>query len=282
MSPDTMSALFPDRPMRPLPKRRLRERLASDVADNIVYPPVPPTSTPLFQYPYNTASPDVHRYPSVGSGDDVAQIVYKDELDGLGEHQTMLAESTGSNVRWVPIPSSRDLDLDIAARRGAGRGGRQSAQALESSAASSVDGYETFENSNNKKKRKIPTLNESGIGSGGGGMHSINDLNTGAMSGSGSGYGDGGGDGEPGYSSGYVTVGGSGVAGPGRGRYGRSRSMRSPLRPLADTTNTLAGRHSRRRPTAQWAAPSPGKFGDFVAPQFLARNCLRLEWRCVL
>lgn len=115
-------------------------------------------------------------------------------------------------------------------------------------------------------------------------MHSINDLNTGAMSLAGSGYGDGGGggaggggvgdvDGSSPYAVGYAAA-SAGVAGPGRGRYGRSKNIRSPLRPLTDTTNNPTGRHSRRRPTAQWAPPTPGKFDQarsrtccFLAPK---------------
>src|SRR3979411_588784 len=53
LSPDPMSSIYPDRPIRPLPKRRLRERLSPDVAESIKYPPAPKTTTPLFYHPYN-------------------------------------------------------------------------------------------------------------------------------------------------------------------------------------------------------------------------------------
>ena len=51
MSPDTASSLFPDRPIRPLPKRRLREKLSPEIADTIKYPPSTHEATPLFYYP---------------------------------------------------------------------------------------------------------------------------------------------------------------------------------------------------------------------------------------
>ncbi|KAJ0371899.1 hypothetical protein COL154_000585 [Colletotrichum chrysophilum] len=51
MSPESVSSLFPQRPIRPLPKRRLRERLSPDVADSIEYPPANQNSSPLFYYP---------------------------------------------------------------------------------------------------------------------------------------------------------------------------------------------------------------------------------------
>ena len=51
MSPDTVSSLFPERPIRPLPKRRLRERLSPEVADAIKYPASTLDNVPLFYYP---------------------------------------------------------------------------------------------------------------------------------------------------------------------------------------------------------------------------------------
>ena len=65
MSADTTSSLFPDRPIRPLPKRRLRERLSPQVADSIQYPPAPQALTPLFSYPYTLR--DEKEDPGFGS-----------------------------------------------------------------------------------------------------------------------------------------------------------------------------------------------------------------------
>ena len=41
------SSVYPDRPIRPLPKRPLRSRLSQEAADSILYPPAPP-ATQLF------------------------------------------------------------------------------------------------------------------------------------------------------------------------------------------------------------------------------------------
>uniref|UniRef100_A0A8H7TU31 Uncharacterized protein n=1 Tax=Bionectria ochroleuca TaxID=29856 RepID=A0A8H7TU31_BIOOC len=60
MSSDTMPNLFPDRPIRPLPKRRLRERLSPQVAESIKYPPSMLNSVPLFQYPCSSKEEETH------------------------------------------------------------------------------------------------------------------------------------------------------------------------------------------------------------------------------
>ena len=53
MSPESSAASnpFPERPIRPLPKRRLRERLSPEVAESIRYPPASQPTAPLFYYP---------------------------------------------------------------------------------------------------------------------------------------------------------------------------------------------------------------------------------------
>src|SRR5579862_2411484 len=60
-SADTTSSVYPNRPIRPLPKRRLRSRLAPDIAETILYPPAPSTTTPLFYFPYSYADPGYAR-----------------------------------------------------------------------------------------------------------------------------------------------------------------------------------------------------------------------------
>ncbi|KAK7984067.1 hypothetical protein PG989_011469 [Apiospora arundinis] len=53
MSTESVSSIYPDRPIRPLPKRRMRDRLSSEELDTINYPPSPQNNVPLFDYPYN-------------------------------------------------------------------------------------------------------------------------------------------------------------------------------------------------------------------------------------
>lgn len=51
--PDTPSPVFPERLIRPLPKRPLRARLSQEAQDSILYPPAPESSSPIFYSPYN-------------------------------------------------------------------------------------------------------------------------------------------------------------------------------------------------------------------------------------
>ena len=112
------------------------------------------------------------------------------------------------------------------------------------STASSIDGYESFENTNNKKKRKIPAPGNAG-------GHSSNlstdlanmDIASGVEP-------DGtGSSAEQYYGSGSsaipVTGSGTGISGAGRGRYGRSGKGTSQLRPLGASTNGLNAFASR-------------------------------------
>jgi len=117
------------------------------------------------------------------------------------------------------------------------------------STTSSIDGYDSFENTNNKKKRKIPTPGDSSLN----GVHLLND-----MAGMGISASDD-------YVKDVVNVApayqGSlqGISGPGRGRYGRMRNGRSPLRTLSDTSNNWGnGRTKQRQP--QWPLASKSHF----------------------
>ncbi|KAJ5176647.1 uncharacterized protein N7482_002524 [Penicillium canariense] len=52
-APDTPSPVYPDRLIRPLPRRTLRSRLSIDAADTIHYPPTPrhPRSSTVSETP---------------------------------------------------------------------------------------------------------------------------------------------------------------------------------------------------------------------------------------
>ncbi|KAL3468616.1 hypothetical protein BJX64DRAFT_246397 [Aspergillus heterothallicus] len=156
-APDTPSPVYPDRLIRPLPKRPLRSRLSSDTADSILYPPAPP-ATQLF-------------YGALSNGDVVNESeVYVQQGDGRDQ----------SPDRDNHIPYDNGVDLDsgdedgpVVVRRSAGfRGSSLSPtpsgvqhQTLPingkgqptKSSPTAPDGYDAFENTNNKKKRKIPT-----------------------------------------------------------------------------------------------------------------------------
>lgn len=111
---------------------------------------------------------------------------------------------------------------------------------LPPGSTSSADGYESFENTNNKKKRKIPVSGSAGhhgnltaemasmgISTHGGDAAHDGDSNVGQYYGSGS-------------SAMPAPGSGTGISGAGRGRYGRSAARSShERRPLGASTSSL-------------------------------------------
>lgn len=249
MSPDASSP-YPDRPIRPLPKRRLRERLSPDVAETIRYPPAPKTSTPLFYHPYNPREENganglvESQHPSERERADEIERNYisrrhVEELDSEDDEAAYRsriyprhsADNTGRSFRYVQKPDSKHPKAHPPG-----------------SAASSADGYDSFENTNNKKKRKIPTPGDSNLN----GVHLSSDI-AGAV-----GPEDLGEDvGAGAYQSvGASSGGGQGISGPGRGRYGRVRNGRSPLRTLSDTSSNWGNGRTAKQRQPQWSPSS--------------------------
>lgn len=154
-APDTPSPVYPDRLIRPLPKRTLRSRLPSDAAESMSYPPAPP-ATQLF---YGACADNGANDPKVY----VQQTVDAEAHDLNGELDNHTYEN---GVEF----ESGDEDGPVVVRRSAGFRGSLSpststaAQGYPSSvdgsqmkSSAGPDGYDAFENTNNKKKRKIPT-----------------------------------------------------------------------------------------------------------------------------
>ncbi|KAI9372552.1 hypothetical protein BJX61DRAFT_435686 [Aspergillus egyptiacus] len=157
-APDTPSPVYPDRLIRPLPKRTIRSRLSADAADSILYPPAPP-ATQLF-------------YGACATNGDVVNDskVYVQESDGRDQSPGRDHHFAYDNA--VDLDSG-DEDGPVVVRRSAGFRGSSlppltpsvqhqaspsngKGQPAKSSPAG-PDGYDAFENTNNKKKRKIPT-----------------------------------------------------------------------------------------------------------------------------
>lgn len=256
MSPDTVSSLFPDRPIRPLPKRRLRERLSPEVADSIKYPPSTLNSVPLFQYPPYTVK-DEGSSPSIGSTSPVEQgrrndvpRNYTPRHHGVVSGPAAKADATSRST--LVTRSSPEILNRAAARPARSEQTRQAYSQPPHSATSSIDGYDSFENTNNKKKRKIPSAGDSMLS----GTHGLTaDVHshaiTAAVPSSGELHGD-----RPHHN--YSTAGSfgsstTGISGSGRGRLGRSRNGRSPLRALSDGNTSWIGRPSKG-PTPYWAS----------------------------
>ncbi|KAF3002224.1 hypothetical protein E8E14_003514 [Neopestalotiopsis sp. 37M] len=266
MSPDSVSSLFPDRPIRPLPKRRLRERLSPDVADTIKYPLEPQSNAPLFYYPYNLkaeagpasldASNAMNRENSLDPVHEAGLRRYglagdREDTGVIQQGRRILAsrpsqESPGNVLRTPPRTSQ----------------GRRHTPQAPPSTASSADGYDSFENTNNKKKRKIPTAGDGLLN----GTHVMADSGVLGVPSPPTTGDEGPGDALAATSSSYsyAGVGGSpvqGISGPGRGRYGRVRNGRSPLRQVPDTNSNWPVKNSRSRSDGQYSVPLGEKTG---------------------
>lgn len=278
MSPDAISP-YPERPIRPLPKRRLRERLSPDVAGSIKYPPAPKTTTPLFYHPYNLredAGTNVlveSQHPSERERADELERGYitrkcGDELDSDEDEAAYRSRiysrhsetTTGRSYRYVQKPDPKNSNPQPPA-----------------SIASSADGYDSFENTNNKKKRKIPTPGDSLNGT-----HLSSEMAGMGISGPDDLADDIGGGIGPYHSPGSAVS--QGLSGPGRGRYGRIRNGRSPLRALSDS-NWGNGRTVKQR-QAQWPLTSEIHLiliFNLPADTFYSRNArnhIKIHCRC--
>lgn len=147
---DTPSPVYPDRLIRPLPKRTLRSRLSSDAADSIFYPPAP-QATQLF---YGACA------DNGGSND--SKVYVQQTLDAV---QDPACELEGHVYENGVDFESGDEDGPVVVRRSAGFRGSLSpstpqrfpGEGSQVKPSAGPDGYDAFENTNNKKKRKIPT-----------------------------------------------------------------------------------------------------------------------------
>lgn len=254
MSPDTVSSMYPDRPIRPLPKRRLREKLSPELAHTIQYPRSTPDA-PLFHYPPYSSRDDA----GVAAPESPNSVTAYEFNETSRNYYTPRAHIYAASAS-AELPD--EISLTSVGIEGKGRSGQQGTQSLRNasaqappSAASSIDGYDSFENTNNKKKRKIPSAAETGVNGNHGLTSEAGSLSISTRSVS------------PGVNSdkshppyGYGVPGAyasasPGMSGPGRGRLGRSLNGRSPLRTLADGGNLWSSRGSKTV-QAPW---SPGE-----------------------
>ena len=251
--------------IRPLPKRTLRSRLSTDAADTIFYPPTPPASQIFYGISgdsdeavndskvYVQQSIEAERQeltPEADSHHGFGQAV---ELDsGDDESPVMVRRSTGFRNSTSPVPSAHQ--------------GPAGSKDGPPKTPAGPDGYDAFENTNNKKKRKIPTPGNLG------GHHSALSpefANMGLCNSSvsptagseGTGTGTYYGSGNP------ASPLASGISGSGRGRLGRgtprSSASRNPL-----SANAQNAWMSARTPTRRDGLTlSPGPSGEFKSLQ---------------
>lgn len=256
-APDTPSPVYPDRLIRPLPKRTLRSRLSTDAADTIRYPPTPPASQ-IF-YGVSADSEEAVNDSKVY----VQQTIEADRQELTPEADSQYGCET------APELDSGDEDGPVVVRRSAGFRGSvspsssthpQGVRGKEGPQKSSAgpDGYDAFENTNNKKKRKIPTPGNMG------GHHSAlspefasmglaNSNSSPAAVSDGLSTGTYYGNGNP------ASPLGSGISGSGRGRLGRSstrsNSGRNPL--SANAQNAWMNTRTPCRRDGLMSSPGP-------------------------
>jgi hypothetical protein len=226
-SPDTTSSVFPDRLIRPLPKRSLKSRLSQEAAETIDYPPtLPSTSLPAYAHYGENGEYSNDSKVLVQNGD-----LY-DDHDHYHDHEhdhdhcphhhrchhdededELESADDSSQVALRHASSYRTSPRSPRSARHARYGSHPKAS------ISGPDGYEAFENTNNKKKRKIPTsgslsLHQSSLTS------DLAHLGISANK-------DGAGDDYIGQNGGPNS--GVGVQGAGRGHFARRGSARRPL-----------------------------------------------------
>lgn len=232
--------MYPERLIRPLPKRRLRSRLSEEEAKTIEFPPNPPHVAPLFNLPYvDKAQSYASRAPR-GEADEHECSCGVDH--GVKHDGTEVDYSDGTHDRVGRRTGFDEAPIDQDGHHHQAwehPPGPYNKPPPPPSTTSSADGYESFENTNNKKKRKIPL-------SGGNHHHTSlsaelvnmsisNPANDSSLA------EDTAGAGAQYYGQASAvqhTSPGTGISGAGRGRYGRPRHSLD-RRPLGTSTNGL-------------------------------------------
>ncbi|KAK8132605.1 hypothetical protein PG999_000778 [Apiospora kogelbergensis] len=253
MSTESVSPIYPDRPIRPLPKRRMRDRLSSEELDTINYPPSPQNNVPLFDYPCNLKT-------ETGDGrGEASNVVGRENTAELAQESSLRRSGLGGG-------GSSSKDYGYALRTPPRQShGRHTIPQPPPSTASSADGYDSFENTNNKKKRKIPTAGESMLN----GSHILTDPSIMGMPSPPTTGDEGPGDATLAtphayYQSGQGNVNTQGISGPGRGRYGRNRNGRSPLRTIPDI-NVGLPKNPKLRSGGQYPGSPAGENSGIIS-----------------
>lgn len=157
-SPDTASPIYPNRPIRPLPKRRLRARLSSEQAGSITYPPIPPSSSPAYGSPNSLSERDFAE-PKYLQDAHNGRLVEREHVCDCEDHYSGSESDEVDQERETHAPRHRGPWPKMAKYPRERAMDRPYQAPPPKSSTSSADGYESFENTNNKKKRKIPISN---------------------------------------------------------------------------------------------------------------------------
>lgn len=250
--PDTTSPVT-GRAIRPLPKRRLRDRLSSEQSDTIQLPPHPPNSSPIFGYLGEHAE---HRPLRAGSGASI-----EPSCDCGADHDEEFSEEDEEDDRLRALEMTRrDGDFfgtGIAASRQETWESKHAAPESTSSRDDREYDDHFEERTANKKKRKIPQSNvhHSTLSSD---MANMGIVQRGVPV-------DGHDEiapyaGPNPYDQGASTPSPTSAgAAPGRSRYGRSGRGSLDRRPLGASTNGLNAASTGR------ARPASAKMGMFTS-----------------
>lgn len=252
----TMSPAHPDRPIRPLPKRTLRARLSPEIAGTIEYPPAPTASNNMFYVPYAEAMAQKNGAAIKNALREIDNAMYRPAAE------TENKDKHGYRFKGNELDSEEEEELSLTHRyeeyayrpgimpavsRATANGLSRNAETISQGVASSngsVDGYDSFENTNNKKKRKIPMSGTPGHHPSFSMSLSQDLANMGLSNGDGIDPRDSS-DGGLGhyYGTGSAAISasapGTGISGAGRGRFGRpGRREISGRGPLTSSMNS--------------------------------------------
>ena len=159
---EATTSIYPERPIRPLPKRRLRSRLSPGAVDSILHPQAAPSSIASTQAASTEGEVYANTLPLNKDGEQRAQ----DEKDSYQFRGNEMREDAEGGVEarqpyWrqktasMGTPPARNGYL-VTRHDNSRSYMKPPIPPSAASSGDSVDGYDSFENTNNKKKRKIP------------------------------------------------------------------------------------------------------------------------------
>lgn len=181
-SPDMQSSVFPDRLIRPLPKRSLRSRLSQEAAEAIPFPPNPPSSSFPTYSQYGEHGEYVNDTKVLVQQDDEYcdhdheedhhhlhhhhhhHHYHEHDHDSHHHHHHQEVDDDADSIDDEdrnPITIRRTMGYQDGTTSPPTM--RNSRHAANKASYSGSDGYDAFENTNNKKKRKIPTSGSIGL-----------------------------------------------------------------------------------------------------------------------
>ncbi|KAJ5689522.1 hypothetical protein N7462_003914 [Penicillium macrosclerotiorum] len=258
-APDTPSPVYPDRLIRPLPKRTLRSRLSTDAADTIHYPPTPPASQ-IFYGLGDTDEVVTHSKAYARQTIETDHDELTPEADCHHNFDTAVELESGDEDGPVVVRRSTAFRGSLSPASSPHPQGFSGKEGSQKSSAG-PDGYDAFENTNNKKKRKIPTpgnmsshhsalspeFASMGLANPNSSPTAVNDgTSTGAYYGSGN----------------PASPLGSGISGSGRGRLGRSTARGNTSRNPLSANAQNAWMNTRTPSRRDGLMSSPGPSGD--------------------